>query len=170
MANQTSRMTDLTTRLYPILIPFRRSAPSWHLTQHTKYSSRTLVSLCHPPQISLIVAVAVYIYTISNWGNPNILGRLVWYASPVWRSSSHPDLTLWNCRSMLVEVLFNVGIVSVSIRPLMVGFFGIGFYRVPRSKVNLYHGTFNSSSSDSLRSFLAMRIWRCTFEHRPSFT
>ena len=114
VANQTSCMTDLTTSLYHILIPFHRSAPSWHLTQYTKFSSRILVSLCHPPQIPLIMAVPVYIYTISNWGNPKILGQLVWYVCPVYRSCSHPDLILWNCRSMLVEVLFNVGIISVS--------------------------------------------------------
>jgi hypothetical protein len=150
--------------LYRILIPFHRSAPSCYLTQRTKYSSRTLVSLCHLPQIPLIMGVAVYIYTISNWGNPEVLGRLVWYACPVWRSRSHIDLTVWNYRSILVEVLFNVGIISISTdRPLMVGFLGTGIYRVPRSKVNLYYGAFDSSPSDSLRSFLAMRIWRCMF-------
>ncbi|EDR07216.1 uncharacterized protein LACBIDRAFT_328021 [Laccaria bicolor S238N-H82] len=113
-----------------------RRSPSWHLTQYTKHLSRIL--------IPLIMAVAVYIYTISNWGNPKILGRLVW--------------------SMLVEVLFNVGMISVSTdrtdRPVGGWVFGTGFHGVPRSKVNLYYGTFQSSSSDSLRSFLAMRIWR----------
>jgi hypothetical protein len=46
---------------------------------------------------------------------------------------------------------------------LMVGFFGIGIHRVPRSKVNLYYGPFDISSSYSLHSFLAMRVWRCMF-------
>jgi len=79
-------------------------------------------------------------------------------------SCSHPDWTLWNCRSMLVEVLFNVGIISVSTdRPVDGWVFGIGIHRVPRSKVNLCHGLFDISSSDSLRSFLAMRVWRCMF-------
>lgn len=85
-----------------------------------------------------LITHTVYIYTISNWGNPKILGRLVW--------------------SMLVEVLFNVGMISVSTdrtdRPVGGWVFGTGFHGVPRSKF---------SCNAHMEIFLAMRIWRCMF-------
>ena len=112
--------------------------------------------------------LAVYTYTITNWGNTAILGELVPYAMML----LSPILTCrpFEYRTLLVEVQFNVRLPIVCIcgRPEL-KFAGRHWPRLWCSGETIPP----SCSVDwflSRYSFLAMRIWHCQFSFTVPFS